>query len=126
MKIIKNICIVLIIIMTLNFFLNIVYASENTKEIINTFRGTETSTGGGVEEASKLIGRVISIVQVFGIFIAVAMCIGLGIKYMYSSPGDRAQIKNHLTVYVIGAIVMFSATGILQIVKVFYTSITVS
>lgn len=52
-------------------------------------------------------------------FIAVAMLMALGIKYMYASPGDKAQIKSHLTVYVIGAVVMFGASGILQIVKTF-------
>ena len=43
---------------------------------------------------------------------------------MYASPGDRAQIKNHLTVYVIGAVVMFSAAGILEIIKNFFIKVS--
>lgn len=128
MKIIKYICIILIILiilMTFDCIFNSVYATEN---VINMYSGNvdndENDAGGGIGEVRKIIGRIISIVQVFGIFIAVAMCMSLGIKYMYSSPGDRAQIKNHLTIYVIGAVVMFGSAGILQIIKTFFVEVT--
>lgn len=122
MKIVKNVCIILIIILLFSSIFYWVYADSSS--IINMYSGNvnDTTAGGGIGEARKIIGRIISIVQVFGIFIAVVMCMSLGIKYMYASPGDRAQIKNHLTVYVIGACVMFGAAGILGIVKKFFTN----
>lgn len=119
MKIIKNICIILIIILILSCMFDVVYATD---AIIGMYSGTASNaaSGGGVAEARKIIGRIISIVQVFGVFIAIAMSMSLGIKYMYASPGDKAQIKNHLTVYIIGAVVMFGASGILGIIKSFF------
>lgn len=36
---------------------------------------------------------------------------------MLASPGEKAEIKKHLTTYVIGAVVLFGASGILEIVK---------
>ena len=130
MKMIRNICIILIIMICVSFICEVSYAAtltplEQTEEIIGFYNGTEanTVTGGGLDETRKIIGRIITIVQYFGVFIAVAMCISLGIKYMYSSPGDRAQIKNHLTVYIVGALVMFGATAILGIIKGFYEGI---
>lgn len=121
-KVIKNISIILILIMTLNCIFNFCYASD----VIGWFNGNagDREAGGGISKTREIIGKIISVVQVFGIFIAIAMLMILGIKYMYSSPGDRAQIKNHLTVYVIGAVVMFSAAGILEIIKNFFIKVT--
>lgn len=129
MKSKKIICMILIIFTIIMFTCNTVYAEgEDPMGLLNIYTGDvdDSTAGGGISEARKIIGRCISIVQVFGVFIAVAMCIFLGIKYMYSSPGDRAQIKNHLTVYVIGAVVMFASAGILEIIKAFYTGIKIS
>ena len=36
-----------------------------------------------------------------------------------TAPWDKATIKNHAVVYVVGAIVMFACTGILGIIKQF-------
>ena len=131
----KKIIFVMLLVLTIVIFtFNISYAADSEDEeksgsgLLDIYDGNvdDSTAGGGISEARKIIGRCITIVQVFGVFIAVAMCISLGIKYMYASPGDKAQIKNHLTVYVIGAVVMFGATGILQIIKAFYTGIEIS
>lgn len=69
--------------------------------------------------AAKIISNAISIVQVLGLGIAVIMLTALGIKYMVGSIEDKAQIKKHLMVYAIGAIVFFAAASILQIIQGF-------
>ena len=51
------------------------------------------------------------------------MLIVLAIKYISAAPGDKAEIKKHAVVYVVGAIILFAATGILGIVKNFATNI---
>ena len=38
---------------------------------------------------------------------------------MYSAPGDRAEIKKHAVVYIVGAVVLFASSGILGIIKDF-------
>lgn len=126
-KSIKTICIILLIILFLNCLPSTSFAG-NTDTILNMYKGnaSDDDTGNALTETRMIIGKIISIVQVFGVFIAVAMLISLGIKYMYASPGEKAQIKQGLTVYVIGAVVMFAAAGILGIIKSFYTNINVS
>ena len=46
----------------------------------------------------------------------------LAIKYMASSANERATIKQNAVVYVIGAVVLFGAAGILQIIEKFVNS----
>ena len=42
---------------------------------------------------------------------------------MMAAPGDRADIKKHAVVYVVGAVVLFASTGILSIIQMFSESI---
>lgn len=47
------------------------------------------------------------------------MLIILAIKYMSAAPGEKADIKKSAVVYVIGAVVLFAAVGIMQVIKQF-------
>ena len=48
---------------------------------------------------------------------AVIMLIVLAIKYVSAAPSEKADIKKSAIVYVIGAVLLFAATGVLQLVK---------
>mgnify|MGYP006967165386 CR=1 FL=1 len=74
--------------------------------------------------ASVVLGAVLTIVQVVGMGVAVIMLIVLAIKYISAAPGDKADIKKHAVVYVVGAVVLFAASGILGIVKNFAKNVT--
>ena len=50
------------------------------------------------------------------------MLMFLGIKYITASPDGKAEIKKSATQYVVGAVILFAASGILQIVKNFAVS----
>lgn len=73
--------------------------------------------------ASKSIVSVVSallnMVQIIGVGVATIMLIVLAIKYMSAAPNDKAEIKKHMVVYVVGAIVLFAAAGIIEIIKQF-------
>ena len=45
------------------------------------------------------------------------MLIVLAIKYISAAPGDKAEIKKHAVVYVVGALVLFGASGIIEVIK---------
>ena len=64
-------------------------------------------------------GIILAVVQVIGVSVAVIMLLVVGIKYMYSAPNDRAEIKKHMVVYVVGAVVLFASSGILGIIRGF-------
>ena len=51
--------------------------------------------------------------------IGAIMLIVLAIKYMVSAPSDKAQIKQHAVVYIVGACIAFTASGVIQIIKNF-------
>lgn len=73
--------------------------------------------------ASTAIGEmgeaILNMVQVVAMFVAIIMLIVLAIKYISAAPNDKAEIKKHAVVYIVGAVVLFGATGILQIIKQF-------
>ena len=52
------------------------------------------------------------------------MLIVLAIKYISAAPNDKAEIKKHAVVYIVGAIVLFAASALLGIVKNFATGIS--
>ena len=41
----------------------------------------------------------------------------IGIKYMISSPDEKATIKDKLVIYVVGAVIMFSASGLVGLIR---------
>lgn len=79
---------------------------------------------GASKSAQNIIGALITIVQVIGTGVAIIMLIVLAIKYISAAPGDKADIKKHAVVYVVGSIILFAATGILQIIKTFSSNIS--
>lgn len=73
--------------------------------------------------ASSKVGKVmdtaISITRVVGMCIAVTLLLVVAIKYMSAAPGEKADIKKASFAYVVGAIVLFGAVGILGIISNF-------
>lgn len=89
---------------------------------LNQFNSMTDSSGASTS-VTKIIGALINIIQIIGSGVAIIMLIVLAIKYISAAPGDKADIKKHAVVYVVGAIVLFAATGILQIIKNFSTNV---
>lgn len=80
-----------------------------------------------VADKTQSIGnQVLGIVQVVAIAVAVIMLVVLAIKYLTSSPNEKADVKKSMWTYLIGAIVLFGASGILQIIKNFVVDATKS
>lgn len=74
-------------------------------------------------EASKatqnVAGIILGVVQVIAVAVAVIMLIVLAIKYISSAPNDKAEIKKNAVVYVVGAVLLFGAAGILGLIQGF-------
>ena len=65
----------------------------------------------------KEVGRsVINIIRIVGVGIAIIMLIVIAIKFMSSEKKEKAEWKKTLLPYIIGAVILFAASGILQIV----------
>ncbi len=78
------------------------------------FKGS-TSTGSN---SLKSFGNIVlGMVQVVAVAVAVIMLIVLGVKYMSAAPSDKADIKKSATGYIVGAVLLFGASGVLGIIK---------
>lgn len=71
------------------------------------------------ESVRTVVGTILNVTRIIATGIAIIMLTVLAMKYMMSAPGDRADIKKHAVVYVVGAIVLFAASGILGIIQTF-------
>jgi len=108
----------------------IIFAISNAFEVfatnpVDAFRnGTSGNADGvvGVSEASGLIGAALRIARIVGVSVAIIILSVMGTKYMVAAPGEKAEIKKHLIPYVIGAVVMLTASVIVGILESFVTS----
>lgn len=96
-------------------------ASVASTGLCGEWTPTGNQTGAGTDSLKKIINAVLGWAQIIGIGVAVIMLVVLAIKYISAAPGDKAEIKKHAVVYVVGAVVLFGASGILQIIKAFTT-----
>ena len=89
---------------------NFVYAGEiNTEDFAGIY------TKDGVSDLDTKTGKILNIVQIAGTAISLVALLVLGMKYMLSSPNDKATIKEKMVPYVIGVIIFFAASNIVTI-----------
>ena len=111
----KNLLITIIFIIVLMLFCNTALAA------VVDFSGASSPTelGGADGTVKALTSTILAIARTIGLGIAIVILMVIGCKYMIASPGEKADIKTHAINYVIGAVVMFAAAGILSIIKSF-------
>ena len=68
---------------------------------------------------ANIIATVINYVQVLGVGIAILMIVILGIEWVGASPEGKAQVAKGAKYYILGAIFIFAAISLLQIIKNF-------
>ena len=73
------------------------------------------------DKTTNVLTTIIVAVKIIAVAIAVIMLLVVAIKYMSSAPGDKAEIKKHAVVYIVGAVILFAVTGILSIIQEFAT-----
>ncbi len=64
-------------------------------------------------------GKVLYVVQMIGYSVSVITLIVIGIQYVTKSPDGKAQIKDRLVMYTIGAAILFGATTFISIIANF-------
>jgi len=63
------------------------------------------------------LGGIISVVQIVGTAVAVGASIYLGIRYILSSVEEKADIKKKMVPFIVGVVIFYGATGILQLIS---------
>lgn len=94
---------------------NIVYANIDTNIAISETTRTEFK---GVFQV------LLGFFQVVGSIIAAAVLLIIGIKYMTGSVEERATYKKTMMPYIVGAILIFGTTNIMQLLFDFFEGIS--
>lgn len=124
-KVIKVVSILLMILMVATMLSTSVFATWDNMDI-NQFNSVSDKSGAS-GTFTQVVGAIITLVQVVGMGVAIIMLIVMAIKYISAAPSEKAELKKGITIYVVGAIVLFAASGILQVIKNFAaTNITAS
>ena len=121
----KLISVLIIIIICIGIVSNISNASFKDIDVDYMVENAKDSSGAA-KSVNNIVGAALVIAQVVGTGIAVIMLIVLAVKYITASAADKADIKKSAVVYVIGAIILFSASGILGIISRLSTNVKAS
>lgn len=112
-KSVKIVSIALVIMMALLSVSNVVLASGIPGKIDQIAAG---STDVEDDKIIELGAKIVTIMQTVGIVVAVVILLILGIKYMMGSAEEKAEYKKTMIPYVVGAILIFASTTIVNIV----------
>jgi len=105
--------ILLILLLITPSYFNI---SNATTIDLDGFGAQTSNTGNTVMNSGNII---IGIVQAIGIIAAIIMLIMVAIKYVSAAPEAKAEIKKSVIIYVVGAILLFATSGILELIQTF-------
>lgn len=115
----KILTIILIALIVLMATLPVCFAAADKGTDYMDPEGVTAKTTDAAASTQNFLWSVLGIVQVVAISLAVIMLIVLGVKYVSAAPAEKADIKQSAMIYVVGAILMFGASGIIQIIKKF-------
>ena len=106
-----KIAFIVLVAVAMLFVATSVFADEYTPgSVKNQINTTNTEKVQGVG------GRILGIIRVVGTIAAVGILIVLGIKYMMGSAEERAEYKKTLFPYFIGAILIFAAANLADMI----------
>ena len=71
----------------------------------------------GIDSTKNILSAILGIIRIVGMAVAVIMLVVVACKYMLSAPGDRADLKKYIPLYITGAIVLFGASGLVGLIR---------
>lgn len=120
-KITKIVSILFMIVMILGAVNTVLGAGTGVGTVPSIPKGVSPA---GASDVTKISGMVIYVIQIIAFTAGVIMLVFLGIKFITASPEGKAEIKKSAVIYVVGAILLFAATGILSIVQALASNVT--
>ena len=109
--------------MTINRMSKIVVALVIIATILSAasmvFADITIPTGQKVDNSglNNTVNNIIGVVQFICYAAAVILIVILGIKFMTAAPDAKAEIKKSAVIYVIGAVLVFAAGILLNLIK---------
>lgn len=113
-KIVKGIALIVLIMLIIGIVETSVFAVANPGAL---GAGTDTTAFDNIG------GKIIGGLRAIGMIISVVVLIVLGIKYMMGSTEEKAEYKKTLLPYFIGAILIFAASALADMIFQFAKNI---
>ena len=110
-KAIKIANIILVISLLMLCFSNTVFAAG---DLVEDLKPDYDDPNAG--QVTSLGQTIINWISIAGIVIAVVVLVILGIKYMIGSASEKAEYKKTMIPYLVGAILVFGASSIAQVI----------
>lgn len=117
-KVLKFITIALMAALVVAAIVSPALARDPSSIDTQTYVSAEDETGAA-SSAQRIVGTLIDVFQVVGVGVAIIMLVMLAIKYLSAAPNEKAEIKKSVSIYVLGAVLLFAAAGVLEIVQAF-------
>lgn len=109
-KVVKISSMILIIAITALVFSNNVMAVNG---VLDNLQANYSTDAGGLTGVGQTI---ISYISIAAIVIAVIVLTILGVKYMIGSASEKAEYKKTMIPYLVGAVLVFGAGAIAQVI----------
>lgn len=103
--------ILLIILILLAFSANYTFALEGMSGIYKQ--------ESGMDKLLKIGGSAFRIAQAVGMAVAMIGLVVIALKYMYSSPNEKAGLKSKAFPYLIGCFILFGVSALLGLIQTF-------
>lgn len=116
--------ILLMLMIFSNFCINsgIVFAEKKDSGVDEIISAMESTSEPTMETESGLLGTinsVIGLIQVAGSGISILVITIVGIRYILSSPQEKADLKKSAMPIIIGCVLLFGAVNIVAIIEKF-------
>ena len=118
-KVVKITNMILIIAIVALIFSNTVMATAG--DVVGQLGADYSQDAGGITTLGKTI---ISYISIAAIVIAVIVLTILGVKYMIGSASEKAEYKKTMIPYLVGAVLVFGAGAIAQVIVNVTSNIT--
>lgn len=112
-KQVKILSIALIVLTVLLAISNVVLATDIPGKIDIIAKG---NADANTDKVVNLGATIVTIMKTVGIVVAVVILLILGIKYMMGSAEEKAEYKKTMIPYLVGAILIFASTTIVNVV----------
>lgn len=119
--------IIFIVIILLCLTTIVVHAAEDYNSLNQFDDYTSEGTSWGIVDntINRTAGIILNILRIALFCLALAILVIIGIEYMIHSaePHFKAELKKNLPTYLTGVVILFGASGILQVLTYFINDI---
>ncbi len=110
---------IVLIILLITIPCTTIFAEDLGLGILDYYKGTNPESPTLQQKANNVLG----VIQIVGVVVSVGALVLIGIKYMMGSVEDKAEYKQTLKPYIIGAFILFTGSVLPNIIYQFAQNI---